>query len=162
VQVWCDDFLGLGNITRPASCCHKDDTILLDWCSRPGASNDTRYSEVCDPWSHEFGTTNWAVGDDGMLRLADPSIWQDVQDESSFCEVLGKACCCFLLVFFCLWLQHLRQNTRSSCCCTLEGARLHRSQHHATKRQPSVHQPSVVELQRNHNSVFLQSSAFQM
>ena len=88
-QVWCEDFLGLGNISRPASCCRKDDEVLRGWCA--GASrSDVRYSAACDPWSYEFGSTNWVVGPDGELEVADPSRWQDVQDESSFCEVLGK------------------------------------------------------------------------
>lgn len=60
------------------------------WCAQPDARKDARYSEACDPWSHEFGAKNWAVGPDGALHLSDPTRWQDVQDESTFCEVLGR------------------------------------------------------------------------
>ena len=63
---------------------------MREWCARNEATNDARYSAACDPWSHEFGATNWVVGVDGELAVSDPTRWQDVQDESSFCEVLGK------------------------------------------------------------------------
>jgi hypothetical protein len=91
VQVWCDDFLGLGNITKPPSCCRKDDEIFYGWCEKPDSKKDGRYEQACNPWHPEFGTINWVTSPtDGSLEKADARRWQDVQDESSFCEVLGK------------------------------------------------------------------------
>lgn len=89
-QVWCEDFLGAGNISRPASCCHQDDDIALGWCTQPGSASDPRYDSACSPWHPDFGTINWAVTEDGSLQEADPSYWKDVTHESGFCEVLGR------------------------------------------------------------------------
>eukprot|EP00892_Ulva_mutabilis_P008009 jgi/Ulvmu1/5580/UM023_0117.1 len=89
-QVWCNDFLGAGNISRPGSCCHQDDDIALGWCAQPDAASDPHYASACMPWHPEFGTINWAVAEDGSLQEADPSHWRDVTHESGFCEVLGR------------------------------------------------------------------------
>lgn len=88
--MWCEDFVGDGTISQPASCCHQDDDIALGWCMESGAADDPRYDAACSPFHPEFGEMNWAVGDNGSLQAADPSRWQDVAHESGFCEVLGR------------------------------------------------------------------------
>ena len=89
-QVWCDNFLGAGNISDPAACCHQDDDIALGWCATAAAPRDPRYAAACSPWHPDFGKTNWALAEDGSLHEADPSRWKDVAHESGFCEVLGR------------------------------------------------------------------------
>lgn len=82
--------MGDGTISEPASCCHQDNDIALGWCMQPGAADDPRYDAACSPFHPDFGETNWAVGGNGSLQVADPTRWQDVAHESGFCEVLGR------------------------------------------------------------------------
>lgn len=77
-----DDLLG-------GSCCAKDEALFLGWCKEAGSDAHPLFSEACDVSDPAWGRRMLVLGDDGPAPpTGDEAV--DVQQQSPFCEVLGR------------------------------------------------------------------------
>ncbi len=88
--VWCKDFLLGGSLGR-GSCCDKDEKIFFGWCALNSSKASEYYRDACDVTYEHFGMRALVLSKDGStLSVPTGHELVDVQQESTFCEVLGK------------------------------------------------------------------------
>jgi alkaline phosphatase D len=91
---WCKDFLHGGPLGK-GSCCAKDSQIYFQWCLNETHKSHHFYPDVCDVRYENFGMKSLVydpVHDDIIPAptFPSPGVLTDEQQNSPFCEVLGK------------------------------------------------------------------------
>ena len=89
---WCQDFLRSG-LLGTGSCCSKDERIFFGWCQLNSSRSSEFYRDACDVTYEHFGMKSLVLSEDGgsLIVPTDDLEPIDVQQDSPFCEVLGKA-----------------------------------------------------------------------
>lgn len=88
-RAWCRDFVQQGPLGQ-GSCCRKDEEIFFEWCTLNSSRSSPYFRYACDVTFEEFGMKSLRLNDAGELVEPLPSDPVDTQQDSSFCEVLGK------------------------------------------------------------------------